>query len=40
MKRFDPDEALYWIEKEHVSRIGIVPTMLYQLLETPAFDAA
>ena len=40
MKKFDPDEALFRIEKEKISRLGMVPTMLHQLLHSPAFGRA
>ena len=37
LAKFDPDEALHLIGRENVTRIGMVPTMLYQLMESPRF---
>lgn len=37
LAKFDPDEALHLIGKEKITRIGMVPTMLYQLIESPKF---
>jgi acyl-CoA synthetase (AMP-forming)/AMP-acid ligase II len=35
LSKFDPDEVLYTIEKERVTKVGLVPTMLYNLLQSP-----
>ena len=36
--RFDPEVAMQLIEREHVTGIGGVPTVMWRILESPALD--
>jgi non-ribosomal peptide synthetase component E (peptide arylation enzyme) len=38
LERFDAGEALKFIEKEKITIIGIVPTMLAKMMDDPGFD--
>src|SRR5437763_7337697 len=40
MYKWEPDRALELIEREHITTIGGVPAMVWQLLESPNFDKA
>jgi long-chain acyl-CoA synthetase len=38
MRRWDPERALELIEREHITVFGGVPTMAWQILNSPDFD--
>ncbi|MDP2645493.1 MAG: AMP-binding protein [Desulfobacterales bacterium] len=39
LERFTPEEALRFIEKEKITLLGVVPTMLSKMIEAPDFDS-